>query len=292
MFYFSKMQGTGNDFIIIDYIKNKFEYSFKRLAEFLCNRHYGVGADGILVIDKSEIADFKMRIFNKDGSEAEMCGNGIRCFGKYVYEHSLTNKKIIMVETVVGIKKLILKVEGETVASVKVDMGNPIFEYDKIPVIYNENIENNVLRNQDEDLLEKLIDKKIVIDNRIFYAVSMGNPHVVCFEENVDNLNLEILGKKIENYKFFPNKTNVEFVQIIEKNKIKVRIWERGVGETLSCGTGVCAASVVSYLVKNTAEKVNVNIKGGMLKVEYNEKENKVYLEGDAEEVFEGNLNI
>ena len=273
MFYFSKMQATGNDFIVINYLENNFEYSFKLLSKFLCDRHFGVGADGILIIDKSDVSDFKMRIFNSDGSEAEMCGNGIRCFAKYVYERKMINKNEFDIETLAGIKKVKLEIEGETVINIQVDMGKPIFELNKIPVIYVD--ENN----------QGVID----IDGFKVYPISMGNPHAVCFIDNLKILDIDQYGKLIENYKYFPNKTNVEFVQIINESKIKVRVWERGVGETYSCGTGACAAAVISNKYKSTNSKLNVDLLGGNLNVTY---DNTVKLYGIAEFVFDGQINI
>lgn len=281
MFYFCKMQATGNDFIIVDYMHQEFNYSFKLLAEFLCNRHFGVGADGILILDKSEIADYKMRIFNSDGSEAEMCGNGIRCFAKYLYEHDLINKEEFEIETLSGIKKVSLDIEGKTVICVTVQMGSPELDIEKIPVILEEEL-------GEENKMPIAID----IDNMKFYPISMGNPHVVSFVENVQEINIDELGKKIENYKFFPNKTNVEFVQIINDGKIKVRIWERGVGETLSCGTGVCASGVISCIIKSTKSDLIVETLGGNLNILYDNEKNLVSLKGEAKEVFEGKLII
>lgn len=281
MFYFCKMQATGNDFIIVDYMHQEFNYSFKLLAEFLCNRHFGVGADGILILDKSEIADYKMRIFNSDGSEAEMCGNGIRCFAKYLYEHDLINKEEFEIETLSGIKKVSLDIEGKTVICVTVQMGSPELDIEKIPVILEEEL-------GEENKMPIAID----IDNMKFYPISMGNPHVVSFVENVQEINIYELGKKIENYKFFPNKTNVEFVQIINDGKIKVRIWERGVGETLSCGTGVCASGVISCIIKSTKSDLIVETLGGNLNILYDNEKNLVSLKGEAKEVFEGKLII
>ncbi len=273
MFSFSKMQATGNDFIIINYLENNLEYSYKLLAQFLCDRHYGVGADGILIIEKSEIADFKMKIFNKDGSEAEMCGNGIRCFSKYVYENRLINEEEFLIETLAGIKKVKLSIEGETVISVEVDMGVPIFELENIPVIY---LENNY-------------KGKIFIENIEVYPVSLGNPHTVCFVDNLDKVDIGKYGKLIEDYKYFPNKTNVEFVQIIDNNNIKIRVWERGVGETLSCGTGACATAVIANKYKKVNNNLNVELSGGNLKISY---DNTVKLKGPAEIVFEGKIMI
>lgn len=276
MFYFCKMQATGNDFVLIDYLTNKFDYSLKLLAEFLCNRHYGVGGDGIIIIDKSNISDFKMRIFNKDGSEAEMCGNGIRCFAKYAFERKLTDKKEFTIETLAGIKKIKLITEERTVISVEVDMGNPEFNYEKIPVIY----------------LDSRREDSIKIEENEIHPISMGNPHAVCFAHDVGKLDILKIGPIIENYKNFPNKTNVEFVQIVDKKNIKVRVWERGVGETLSCGTGACASAVVSILKKNADSELFVDLPGGKLEIKYNNLKNNVELIGPAEFVFDGKMDI
>lgn len=274
MFFFTKMQATGNDFIILNYLEDKLEYSYKLLAEFMCNRHYGIGADGILIVEKSNIADFKMRIFNKDGSEAEMCGNGIRCFAKYVYENTLIHKEKFTIETLAGIKEIELKIEGNTVFQIIVSMGKPEFNFSQIPVI---------------SLLEPN-SEKIKIENYEVYPISIGNPHAVCFVDDVDKINIKEVGEKIENYKCFPNKTNVEFVQIINENQIKVRVWERGVGETLACGTGASAATVIANKYKSTNSDLTVNLLGGKLKVEY--KEEEIKLIGPAEIIFEGKIEI
>ncbi len=274
MFSFCKMQATGNDFIIIDYLENNLEYSYKLLAEFLCDRHFGVGADGILIVQKSKKADFKMRIFNKDGSEAEMCGNGIRCFSKYVYEKNLINKDEFEIETLSGIKKVKLEIEGETVLRVSVDMGRPIFNLQDIPVIY---LENNY-------------KGSIHIEGMKVYPLSIGNPHAVCFVDDLKKVDIEKYGKLIEDYKYFPNKINVEFVQVIDDSNIKVRTWERGVGETFSCGTGTCASAVIANKYKSTKNELNVELQGGNLKTVY--KNENVKLIGTAEKVFEGKIDI
>lgn len=273
MFSFFKMQATGNDFILINYFENNLEYSYKLLAEFLCDRHFGVGADGLLIIEKSKSADFKMRIFNKDGSEAEMCGNGIRCFAKFVYEKRLTNKTEFLVETLSGIKNINLELEGEKVSKIYVDMGEPIFNIEKIPVFYR----------------EKTYNGNLYIEGIEVYPVSMGNPHAVCFVDDVSKIDINKYGKLIEDYKYFPNKTNVEFVQILNENKIKLRVWERGVGETLSCGTGICAATVIANTYKSTNSKLTVETKGGNLNTIYDKC---VKLIGAAEFVFEGKIDI
>lgn len=273
MFSFCKMQATGNDFIIINYLENKLEYSYKLLAEFLCDRHFGVGADGIVIIEKSDIADLKMRIFNKDGSEAEMCGNGIRCFAKYVYEKKIINKKEFNIETLAGVKTIKLEIEGGTVLKIEVDMGLPLLDIDKIPVTY---LENNY-------------EGFLYVDGIKVYPISMGNPHSVCFVDDVDKIDIEKYGKLIEDYKYFPNKTNVEFVQIVDNFNIKLRVWERGVGETLACGTGAAAAGAISQKYKSTNNVLNVDLLGGKLKVVC---EDSIKVIGSAEFVFEGNIEI
>ena len=274
MFFFTKMQATGNDFVILNYLEEKLEYSHKLLAEFLCNRHFGVGADGTLIIEKSNVADFKMRIFNQDGSEAEMCGNGIRCFAKYIYEKGLIHKNEFEIETLAGIKKIELEVEGNSVVQITVDMGEAVFDFEKIPVI-------SLLAQNKE---------KINIDRYELYPVSLGNPHAVYFVHNLEELDLKEIGSKIENYKNFPNKTNVEFVQVINENLIKVRVWERGVGETLACGTGACAAAIISNKYKSTNSELTVELPGGKLKTKYENGEIKLI--GTAEIVFEGKIEI
>ena len=292
MFFFSKMQATGNDFIIINNLENEFEYSFKLLYKYLCDRHFGVGADGILILDKGTNAEYKMRIFNQDGSEAEMCGNGIRCFAKYLYEKKLVESEEFEIETLAGIKNVKLKVEGKTVTFVEVSMGKPTLEFSKIPVYYENNNEDIYQEEKAESTYDEVIEdvKGIKIDDFTVYPISIGNPHCVCFVDNVDNIDIEKSGKLIENYKYFPNKMNVEFVEIKNENSIKVRVWERGVGETLACGTGACAASVISNIYKSTNSEVSVELKGGTLKIDYNNE--NIYLKGTAEFVFEGEIEI
>lgn len=282
MISFYKMQATGNDFIIINCITEKFRYSFSTLAEFLCNRNFGVGSDGVIFLFPGNKAKFKMRIFNSNGSEAEMCGNGIRCLARYVFDIGLTSEKEFDIETLSGTKHVELIVENKTVIGIKVDMGKPIFEYNKIPVIFP-----NIMG-------RKLENIKIEIDNITYelFVISIGNPHTVCFVDDLNNINIDRLGPVIENYKYFPNKTNVEFVQIMDKRRIKILVWERGVGRTLSCGTGTCAASVISNLQKSTNSELTVELEGGKLKTSYNKKENKIELIGSAEKVFEGKIDI
>ena len=267
MFSFCKMQGTGNDFVVVNGIENKFEYSLPVLAKFLCDRHYGVGGDGMILLENSEIADFKMRIFNQDGTEALMCGNGIRCLAKYVFEKGLIERQEFEIETLSGIKKIKLELENKKVMAVHIDMGKP-----------------------------KIDDLKYIIeiDEIQFkvYPVSIGNPHAVCFVKDVDKINVAKIGNYIENYKYFPEKTNVEFVQIVDQENIKVRVWERGVGETNSCGTGACASSIVAIEQKYVKDCVKVSLRGGNLEVNYDKKSDRIELTGPAEIVFEGTIEM
>ena len=218
MLLFSKMQGIGNDFIVINCLNQYFNYNLSVLSKFLCNRNFGIGGDGVIYIFQSKVADFKMRIFNSDGTEAEMCGNGIRCLGKYLYEKDITLKNSLEIETLSGIKNINLTIQNRNVVGIKVDMGKPIFEMEKIPAyLPKENKENDFCS-------VKIYDKEYK-----FYLVSIGNPHAVCIVENLSKYDILKIGPIVENYKFFPNKINVELVQIIDKNNIKIKVWERGV---------------------------------------------------------------
>lgn len=277
MIKFTKMQGLGNDYVYIDNIHKKID-DLSCLAKLMSNRHFGIGSDGIILIEKSNIADFKMRMFNQDGSEAEMCGNGIRCVGKFVYDKGLTNKTEITIETLAGIKKLELNVKEKQVETVKVDMGEPILEANLIPVLSN--------KNPVKDLRIKAKDREFV-----FTCVSMGNPHAITIVNDVENFEVEKYGKEIETNTLFPNKTNVEFVEIKDSNNIKMRVWERGAGETLACGTGACASVVACSLNKLTSRNVTVELLGGKLQIEWNEKDNHVYMSGPAVTVFDGEWN-
>ena len=297
---FTKMEGLGNDYVYIDcYTKEQKIENMSNLAQTISNRHFGVGSDGLILICKSSIADFKMRMFNSDGSEAEMCGNGIRCVGKFVYDKGLTQKEEITVETLAGIKKLKLNIEKGKVKTVRVDMGQPILEPDKIPVIPMKN--ETPVKNLELQVLDK---------NFRFTCVSMGNPHAVAFikgvnntlqtikdveesiSKNIEEFDIEKYGKIVEVDNHFPKKVNVEFIEIENENYMKMRVWERGSGETLACGTGACA-SVVAAIINGYAKKntpITVKLLGGNLEIEWNEKDNHVYMTGPATTVFEGKL--
>ena len=279
MLKFTKMQVLGNDYVYIDcYSSNLKLKNIPYLAKFISDRHFGVGSDGIILICKSNVADFKMRMFNFDGSEAEMCGNGIRCVGKFVYDKKLTTKKNIKIETLSGIKDLKLKVENEIVKNVRVDMGEPILESEKIPVLYEKNIV--------KDLKIKALDREFS-----FTCVSMGNPHAITVVKNLKDFDVEKYGKILETNKCFPKKSNIEFVEIIDESNIKMRVWERGTGETLACGTGACAVAVACNINKFLKRKVKVELLGGTLQIEWDKKTNHVFMTGPAEIVFEGELN-
>ena len=273
---FTKMHGLGNDYVYIDAIHQKIENE-SSLAQFVSKRHFGIGSDGLILICESKIADFKMRMFNSDGSEAEMCGNGIRCVGKFVYDKGLTSKTEVTIETLAGIKSLQLNVKKGKVETVRVDMGEPILEAEKIPVLSGETpVKSLKLRALDKDF--------------IFTCVSMGNPHAITIVHDVKNFDVEEYGKILEVDKAFPNKTNVEFIEIEDENNIKMRVWERGAGETLACGTGACATAVACNLNEKTNREVNVKLLGGNLKIEWNKNDNHVYMTGPAVTVFEGVL--
>lgn len=276
MIKFTKMHGLGNDYVYIDAINQKIENE-SSLAKFVSNRHFGIGSDGLILICKSEIADFKMRMFNSDGSEAEMCGNGIRCVGKFVYDKGLTNKTTVKIETLAGIKTLILNTKDRKVETARVDMGEPILEAEKIPVISTEKPVKNL---------------ELEVENKKFKftCVSMGNPHAITIVENTKEFDVEKYGKVLEVDKAFPKKANIEFAQIVDRQNINMRVWERGAGETLACGTGACATAVACNLNGLTDRKVNIELLGGTLNIEWNETDNHVYMTGPAVTVFDGEL--
>ncbi len=276
---FVKMHGAGNDFVVIDCARENIpEESYPALAKHACDRHMGIGGDGIILVMPSRIANFKMRMFNPDGSEAEMCGNGIRVFAKYVYDRKMHSDVLLTVETLGGIKTLKLNTVGGKVQTVRVDMGEPRLLRSEIPM-KGEGGEKVIA----EPL--KVAGKKIEIT-----CVSMGNPHCVTFVDKVDEYPVEKIGPQIENHPSFPQRTNVEFVEVLNKNEIKMRVWERGAGETLACGTGACASAVASILNDKVSRKVTVHLLGGDLFIEWL-GDNKVYMTGPAEEVFEGKVS-
>jgi len=273
---FWKMHGLGNDYVVIDNRDGNIrENHLSTLAQRLCRRRFSVGADGLLIVCSSSVADARMRIFNADGSEAEMCGNGIRCFAKYCYENNVAKKKIVKVETLAGIKELWLNLEGDEVKSVKVDMGKPVLERNKIPMLGEGRCINEDLRVNGEDFK--------------MTCLSVGNPHCVIFVDDVDTFPVERFGPMIEDHPSFLNRANVEFAQVLSKNDLRVRVWERGVGETLACGTGACASVVAGRLLGKVAYNSVVHLKGGDLSVKYTDK---ILMTGPAEKVYVGELSL
>lgn len=274
---FFKMQGLGNDYVYIDCINGKEPIDIKNLTNRLSNRHFGVGSDGLILLCKSKVADLKMRMFNSDGSEAQMCGNGIRCVAKLAYELGLICEEITTIETLSGIKTLKLNIVKGKVKTVEVDMGAPILEATKIPVSSSAKIEDKKVNAE-----VKVKNKKIELT-----CVSMGNPHAVTFVNDIKNFKVAEYGPILENADIFPEKANIEFVEVVDKNNIKMRVWERGSGETLACGTGACSSVVASSLNGYTDRKVNVQLLGGNLEIEW-KPNNHVHMTGPAVTVFKG----
>ncbi|MCX7747416.1 MAG: diaminopimelate epimerase [Clostridia bacterium] len=275
---FTKMHGLGNDYIYVDCLNGIVENP-SEIAKFVSDRHFGIGSDGLVLILPSAIADFKMRMFNSDGSEAEMCGNAIRCVGKFVYDNGLTDKKVIKVETLAGIKVLDMTVVEGKVTLVKVDMGEPILIPKNIPV---------------NSELERFISEPVEVNGEVFKVtcVSMGNPHAVTYVDDVTKFPLEVIGPKMETHCLYPRKINAEFVEVLDPRTLKMRVWERGAGETMACGTGACAVLVASVLNGVSERKAVVKLLGGDLIIEWNESDNHVYMTGPATKVFDGEIDI
>jgi diaminopimelate epimerase len=268
---FTKMHGCGNDFIFVDCL-NQEPPDLGTIAGKLCDRRFGIGADQLLTVHPSPIADFKMEIYNADGSQVEMCGNGIRCFAKYVVNHGLTRKRELEVETLAGIIRP--RIVGDLV---EVDMGEPVLEGRKIPVAADGHI----------------INRPLVVEGETYTitCVSMGNPHCVVHLEEIESLDLEKIGPRFEHHPFFPKRVNTEFIKIINPHEVRMRVWERGAGETWACGTGASAATVAGALAGKTERKLLLHLKGGDLVVEWRDN-NRVYMMGPAEEVFHGTVTV
>ena len=274
---FTKMQGLGNDYVYVNCMEEKVENP-SEAAKRVSDRHFGIGSDGLILICPSEKADFEMAMYNADGSRSEMCGNGIRCVAKYVYDYGLTDKTSISVETLGGIKYLDLTVEDGKVSLVRVDMGRPELRADQIPIICE----------------AEVIDEPIVVDGMEYRitGVSMGNPHAVVFLEDLEGLDIEKIGPKFENHERFPKRINTEFVKVIDRTHVEMRVWERGSGETLACGTGSCAAAVACMLNGLTDSAVTVKLLGGELFIEWDQEADVIYMTGPASMVYEGEYVI
>lgn len=266
---FTKMQGIGNDYVYVDCFQETVEDP-ERTAIFVSNRHFGIGSDGLILIKPSQVADCQMDMYNLDGSHGSMCGNGVRCVGKYAYDHGIVPKdrKTLTVETASGIKTLTVKAENGKAKELTVDMGRP---------------------EQTSELFEVIEVEK---EKYQFIGISMGNPHAVLFVDDVMAVPLEDIGPNFENHKRFPDRTNTEFVQVVDRGHIKMRVWERGSGETMACGTGACASAAACILAGYTDEKVEVELLGGVLTIEWDRKKDTIYMTGPAEEVYHGEIEI
>lgn len=273
---FTKMHGAGNDYIYVNGFNQKIDNP-SQLAREVSNRHFGIGSDGLVLILPSETCDFRMQMFNSDGSEAEMCGNASRCVGKYVYDNGLTTKKEITLETLAGVKYITLLDGDKKARKITVDMGEPILDPLLIPV----NIDK-----------KPVLDYPLDVNGKIWKisCVSMGNPHAVVFTPDIKGLDLPLVGPKFESHAAFPRKINTEFIEVIDRNTMNMRVWERGAGETLACGTGACAAAVAAVLNDLCDRRVKIHLLGGDLEIEWQKENNHVYMTGEAVTVFEGEL--
>lgn len=284
---FTKMQGLGNDYVYVNCLKEKIETP-SETAKFVSDRHFGIGSDGLIMINPSDVADFEMEMYNADGSRGEMCGNGIRCVAKYVYDYGLTDKTSISVETLGGIKYLDLTVKDGKVELVKVDMGKPELKPELIPIVMDS------AGTEGDTTPDRVVDEPIVAAGKEYRmtGVSMGNPHTVVYIDDVDGLEIEKIGPVFENHERFPKRINTEFVKVIDRKTVKMRVWERGSGETLACGTGACAVAVASILNGLTDDKVTVQLLGGNLQIEWDREADRVYMTGPAAVVFDGEIEL
>lgn len=278
---FTKMHGCGNDYIYVDGAREIIPAKRKsEVVKFLSDRHFGIGGDGVIFINPSDVADFEMEMYNMDGSRSEMCGNGIRCVGKYVYDHGLTRKTSLSIVSCGKIKYLELTVEDGKVAKVRVNMGSPVLEAAEIPVVASQS---------------PVVATPIAVDGREYRmtCVSMGNPHAIVYvDEMIDDETMAKIGPLFEHHERFPRRVNTEFVKVLDRERVQMRVWERGTGETLACGTGACAVTVASILNGLTEDDITVELLGGNLEIFWDRKENVVYMTGPATTVFEGEIEI
>ena len=277
---FTKMHGIGNDYVYVNCFEETVENP-SAVARYVSDRHFGIGSDGLILIKPSKIADCEMDMYNLDGSQGAMCGNGIRCVAKYAYDYGIVDKEHISVATKSGIKYLDLTVENGKVSQVKVNMGSPILTARQIPVVSEK---------------EEVINEPLDVNGKIYYitAVSMGNPHAIVYMDDIDHLDIEKIGPAFENHVAFPDRVNTEFVEVIDEHTVKMRVWERGSGETLACGTGACAVAVASVLNGHVDgdSPVTVKLLGGDLQIFWNRQENLVYMTGPAATVFDGEIDV
>ncbi len=276
---FTKMHGIGNDYVYVNCFKETVEHP-SETAKFVSDRHFGIGSDGLILIKPSDKADCYMEMYNADGSRSAMCGNGIRCVAKYIYDYGLTDKTEVDIDTAAGIKHIVLTVKDGKVEKACVDMGRPILKPELVPVIGEG---------------EQLVNEPITVDGKTYRmtCVSMGNPHAVVFmEENIKDLEIEKIGPKFENHERFPERTNTEFMNVLDRHTMDMRVWERGSGETFACGTGTCASVVAAVLNGLTERKVLVHLLGGDLEIYWDEKDDHVYMTGTATTVFDGEIDL
>ena len=273
---FTKMEGLGNDYVYVNCFRETVDNP-SEVAKKVSDRHFGIGSDGLILIKPSEVADFRMDMYNADGSQAEMCGNGIRCVAKYVYDYGLTDKTSISIETLAGIKYLDLQVTDGKVSLITVNMGSPELIPDKIPVISDS---------------KRVVDEPIEVDGTTYKmtCVSMGNPHCIVFVEDTALFPLETVGPLFENHERFPKRVNTEFIQLLDRKTVNMRVWERGSGETLACGTGACASAVACILNGLTEDEITLHLLGGDLIVRWDQQDNLVYMTGPAQVVFDGEI--
>ena len=285
---FTKMEGLGNDYVYVNCLKETVENPAE-LAIRVSDRHFGIGSDGLILIKPSDKADFTMDMYNADGSQSEMCGNGIRCVGKYVYDYGLTDKEEVAIETLAGIKYLKFEIKRDkpgdrgTVERVTVNMGAPILEPKEIPVHL-----------PDFDQSQPVVNAPVKINGKPYNitCVSMGNPHCVSFVDSVDTFDLDTIGPQFEEHPMFPRRVNAEFVELVSRDYVKMRVWERGTGETLACGTGACASVVACILNGHTEQEVTIRLLGGELLIRWDREENIVYMTGPAKVVFDGVIEV
>jgi len=270
------MQGLGNDYVYVNGFKEKIANP-KDMAVRLSNRNFGIGSDGLIIINPSDVADFEMEMYNADGSRAEMCGNGIRCVAKYVYDYGLTDKINISIETLAGVKHVELSIEDKKAVGIKVDIGPPELKPERIPMRLDG---------------EQAVNVPIIVDGKeyLITGVSMGNPHAVVYLGDIEGLEIEKIGPKFEHHEMFPQRVNTEFCRVLDRNTVEMRVWERGSGETLACGTGACAVAVASILNGFTENEVTVKLLGGELFIQWDRVLNKVFMTGPAAVVFEGEI--
>ena len=276
---FTKMHGIGNDYVYVNCFEETVENP-REVAKFVSDRHFGIGSDGLILIKPSKVADCYMDMYNADGSNSAMCGNGIRCVAKYIYDYGITDKTEVDVETAAGIKHIVLTIKDGKVEKARVDMGEPILKPELVPVVGEG---------------EMLVNEPILVDGEEYRmtCVSMGNPHAVVFlDEDVKTLDIEKIGPKFENHERFPERVNTELMYVVDRNTMNLRVWERGSGETWACGTGTCASVVASVLNGHTERNVLVHLLGGDLEILWDEKDNHVYMTGPATTVFDGEIEL